>query len=260
MAKVTKKNATMTLVTDLFVKLSNLYNDIYIIKNTFIVAGKNPSDKILGSLECVIEQKYQDALTELVGKTACVYVESVVDTKKYLQDASANDLEPTDEIREKAKEHIKEITDEKIIKKQLDTISAFDDRFNPSDIISRENPVRWWSCIGENAELIETVFELKSIFDLPIEVESDQDETQTEETYVTIAKQLLPLVTETNINNAYIGTTGKRHGTDNDLLEVMLDFRFTHFRMMIIYNIIVLPWVDAVQFTSDEESKDNTEN
>lgn len=257
MAKVTKKNATMTLVTDLFVKLSNLYNDIYIIKNTFIVAGKNPSDKILGSLECVIEQKYQDALTALVGKTKCIYVESVVDTKKYLQGV-ANELEPTDEIKEKTKKYLKEITDEKVIKKQLDTISAFDDRFNPSDIITRDCPVRWWSCIGDNAELIETVFELKSIFNLPIEVENDTDETQTEETYVTIAKQLLPLVTETNINNAYIGTTGKRHGADNDLLEVMLDFRFTHFRMMIIYNIVVLPWVDAVQFTDEDTSE--TEN
>jgi hypothetical protein len=25
-------------------------------------------------------------------------------------------------------------------------------------------------------------------------------------------------------------------------MEVMVDFRFTHFRMMIIYNVIVLPW------------------
>lgn len=254
MAKVTKKNATMTLCADLFVKLSNLYNDAYIVKNAFIIAGKNPSERILGPLMCVAEAKYKDAFKELMGEKPCFYIPSIVDTKKWLQSVvAANELEPTEEIKEKSKQYVKEITDKDEIEKCVNTISEFDDRFNPVDLVSNEHPVRWWSCLGENAELVETVFDLKGIFDYPIETNpSTADTPQSEKTYMTIAKQLLPMVTEKNIQNAYVGTTGIRHGDDDELLEVMVDFRFTHFRMMIIYNLVILPWIPGLPPVSED--------
>ena len=260
MAKVTKKNATMTLCTDIFVKLSNLYNDLYIVKNSFIIAGKNPSERILGPVMCVAETTYKDALKKLVGEKPCFYVVSIDDTKKWLKSVlESNELEPTEEIREKAKEYIKEVTSKDEIEKCVNRISEFDDRFNPVDLVSNEHPVRWWSCLGENAELVETLFDLKGIFDYPIETDpSKADTPQSEKTYMTIAKQLLPLVTEKNIQNAYVGTTGIRHGDDDELLEVMLDFRFTHFRMMIIYNLVVLPWVPGLPPLNEENSNTDT--
>lgn len=247
MAKVTKKNATMTLVSDLLVKLSNLYNDVYIVKNAFIIAGKNPSERILGPLMCVVESKYKEAFTELMGEKPCFYIPSVVDAKKWLKDTTTEELEPTEKIKEEVKAFIKEITDKDEIDRCVNRISEFDDKFNPTDLVSNENSVRWWSCLGDNADLIETVFDLKGIFDFPIETKPSESGTaQSEKTYMTIAKQLLPLVTEKNIQNAYVGTTGIRHGDDDELLEVMVDFRFTHFRMMIIYNLVVLPWMSDV--------------
>ena len=247
-----KKDATMTLVKDLFVKLANLYEDAYIVKNSFVIAGEHPSERILGPLMCTIESGYRDALKRLVGEKPCFYIANIVETKKWLQEKLEEELEPTETIKDDSVQFIVPKEDKDTIDKCVNTISEFEDRFNPVDLISNDHPVRWWSCLGDNAELIETVFNLKGIFDLPIEIEPTEENAEssnTEEskventtTYITIAKQLLPLVTEKNIQNAYVGTTEVRHGDDDELLEVMLDFRFTHFRMMIIYNLVVLPW------------------
>lgn len=252
MAK-TKKDATMTLVTDLFVKLSNLYNDAYVVKGSFIIAGEEPSTRILGSLMCNVETKYKDALKELVGEKPCFYIPSIPETKKWLQGVTKDELEPTEEIKEKVQEFIKEVSDKELIEKQVQTISEFENKFYPTDLVEGKNPIYWWSCLGENAELVETIFSLKRIFDYPIETKPENADTpQSEKTYMTISKQLLPLVTEKTVQDAYIGTTGVRHGKDDELLEVMVDFRFSHFRMMIIYNLVVLPWMPDVQLEKQD--------
>lgn len=230
--KVTKKNATMTLVTDLFVKLTNLYKDAYFIRNRIFISGNEPSDRILGIPMCHLEPKYKEALEKLVGREVCFYIPSIQNTKKWLQEQT--ELEPTDEIREQVKKNfIKTVQNEEVSGKMLMKATEIEERFNP---ITKK--VRWWQCIGDNDELVKTVFDLKAIFNFPI---ADSEDSSDNGSFVTISKQILPLVTEKNIKNAYIGTTGKIDD-DDDLMEVLLDFRFTHFRMMIVYQIVVLPW------------------
>lgn len=223
----TKKSATMTLVTDLMVKLSNLFKDCYLIRNKILVAGNTPSDKILGTLMCTLEERYKEALTTLIGKGGCFYIASVQDTKKYLQEQK--EWEPTEEIKHEIKKYIVSISDTERLEEVTAKVVSVEERFNPET-----GKIHWWQCIGTNEELVDAIFNMRAIFDMPISSDEGADGT-----VVTISKQLLPLVTEKNIQNAYIGTPGKE---DNDeLMEVMLDFRFTHFRVMIIYKVVVLP-------------------
>lgn len=250
--KVTKKNATMTRVTDLFVKLSNLYKDAYIIRGSIVIPGNEVSERILGTLMCTLEPDYKEAFAAFGGDVGCLYVPSVVDMKKWLQEKSSEELEPTAEIIEEATYYMTPVIVEEKIAACVSQVEAIEERFNPV----HGDKIRWWRCIGENQELIETIFGLKSIFNYPITIPPEElngKEVQETDTLITISKQLLPLVTEKNIRNAYIGTTGKRSEQDDELMEVLLDFRFSHFRMMIIYNIVVLPWEpDADDYESGQ--------
>jgi hypothetical protein len=238
-----KAKTNLNLSRDLFVKLSNLFNDCYIVNMTYVVAGENPSDRILGTALCIIEPTYRDALVSLLKgmKKDCIYVKDITEIKKWMQnllDESPDDYEVLSDDTYKLclEDFIKDdITVEqgKELKKQIETI---EEKFASCNS-------RWWSCIADNEEALQAIFASKAIFDYPLAVpNNDTTESETEKIGVSVSKQLLPLVDQKNVRHAYIGTNGTLIEGAPDIMEVMVDFRFTHFRMMLLYNVIVLPW------------------
>lgn len=267
--KVRKKDRPLVRTADLMVKLTKLYNDIYIVRGRMIVAGFNPPDRILGTVMCTLKPEYEEALAEIISVSDLVYVADITETKKWLQEKS--DVEEiTDEIKEEAKKFFVKNEDKKEIERIRQKIEDFEEKFNPMDA----NKVRWWNCLSECEAMLESIFERKTIFDYPIsipkaledvdektiiqqktEIESGnemiseavtKEEDGTIKATVTMSTQLLPLITEKTVNNAYIGTAGLMEG-QKDILEVLLDFHFELFRMMIVYRVIIVPPEDDIE-------------
>jgi hypothetical protein len=237
-----KAKSNLNLVRDLFVKLSNLFNDCYIVNMTYVVAGENPSDRILGTALCIIEPDYRDALVKLLKgmKKDCIYVKSTNEIKTWMQSLLDVPAE-YDVLSDNAysicmTQFMNEKLDKDKVSELKKTIESIEEKFAACNS-------RWWSCIADNEEALQAIFASKAIFDYPLAVpNNDTTENEYEKIGVSVSKQLLPLVNEKNVRHAYIGTNGKTIEGAPDIMEVMVDFRFTHFRMMLIYNVIVLPW------------------
>jgi hypothetical protein len=210
---------------------------------TYVVAGENPSDRILGTALCIIEPDYRDALVSLLKgmKKECIYIKDITEIKKWMQellDTNPNDYDALSDDTYKV--CMENFIDEKVDKDKVSVlmkkIETIEEKFAACNS-------RWWSCIADNEEALQAIFGAKAIFDYPLAVpHNDTTENEYERIGVSVSKQLLPLVDAKNVRHAYIGTNGTLIEGAPDIMEVMVDFRFTHFRMMIIYNVIVLPW------------------
>lgn len=218
---------------DLIVKLKNIYKDVYIFRYTFCVPGEDAPDSIVGDILCELEPTYKKAVEELFSGIECIYIPSVGNLREILKEFN-NDPEAEYQYRnldEEAKERgeisyfggaVKIVTEN--LEDYLRFITGFEESFNDSK--------RTWSCIADNDALVATIYNDKAIFNLPIEKDGEE--------YVTIAKQLLPLITEKTVQNAFINVT--KSESHEGLYEVLIDFRFTHFRMEAIYTMIPLPF------------------
>lgn len=224
---------------DLVVKLKNIYKDVYIFRHSFCVPGDETPESIVGDVECILEPRYKEAVVALFPDVECVYIPSVGDLREKLKEYHS-DVElmcEYDNIDNLARERGElSYFNGGVIEKQdkvkycLEFVTRFEQRFNEDGLV--------WTCISDNEELIKTIYNDKAIFNLPIE-ETRKDDGTVE--YITIAKQLLPMITEKNASNAFINI--KRSTDYPDLYEVMIDFRFTHFQLEAFYNVIPLPFV-----------------
>lgn len=264
----TKSKCNLNLVRDMFVKLSNLFNDCYVCNMTYVVAGENPSDRILGTALCIIEPEYRDALIGLLKgvKKECIYAKDISEIKKWLQELLDNNPDDYEVLSDDTyklcmEDFINDIDDAERVKSLKKNIESIEEKFAACNS-------RWWSCIADNEGALQAIFGAKAIFDYPLAVpNNDTIENGHDKIGVSVSKQLLPLVNEKNVRHAYIGTNGKTIEGAPDIMEVMVDFRFTHFRMMLIYNVIVLPWepeddgysqIDQI-LNSDDENDDSEE-
>ena len=224
---------------DLIVKLKNIYKEVYIFRHTFCVPGVESPDSVVGDIECILEPKYREAVEKLFPGVECLYLPSVGKLRDNLKEYNSDpelmsQYHTADaEARERGEfSHFAGAVIEKPdkINDCLEFVTAFEERFNNDELV--------WTCISDNEELIKTIYTDKAIFNLPIEETKKEDGTME---YITIAKQLLPMITEKNATNAFLNV--KRSKEYPDLYEVLIDFRFSHFQLEAFYNVIPLPFV-----------------
>ena len=86
--------------------------------------------------------------------------------------------------------------------------------------------------MGLNKDLIQSIYRDKRIFNMPIPKKSEDDK----ESYITIAKQLFPIVTEKTIDGAFMNLSMDEKY--ENLYVLLIDFLFTHFRFQAIYHFI----------------------
>ena len=226
-----KKTASPTaLFEDLLVKLKNVYKDFYIFRGKYCVPGEESPDSIVGDVICILEPKYQEAISSFLPKAECYHIPSIEELKNFVKNKNVETPDWYLNISE-----LNEFFEELLINKQdkaeycLEEVTRFEEKFTNNECI--------WSCIGDNEELIKVIYEDKMIFNLPIAAVTNDGETE----YITIAKQLLPLVTAKNISTAFMSV--KKSKEFDSLYEVLIDFNFTHFRLEAIYNMIPLPFI-----------------
>lgn len=224
---------------DLIVKLKNIYKDVYIFRHTFCVPGVDIPDSIVGEVECILEPKYKEAVEKLFSGVECLYIPSVGklrdNLKEYHSDPEIMSQYHDTDVEAKERGEFSYFAGAVIekpdkINECLAFVSTFEERFNRDKLI--------WTCISSNEELIKTLYQDKSIFNLPIEETKKEDGTME---YITIAKQLLPMITEKNATNAFLNV--RKSKDYPDLYEVLVDFRFSHFQLEAFYNVIPLPFL-----------------
>lgn len=211
---------------DLLIKLQKIYNDFYIFRQMYCIPGIGEQpDSILGIIVCKLEPQYIDAVKLLMPNTECIYISSAKELREDLR-IKTEDNKPLDFYPEESRYgNLVSVKDE-------DTgycyrcVTKMEERFLMDRI---------WICIGEQKELLQTIYTDKKIFNLPIRSITKEDTNE----YATIAKQLLPLITEKNSDTSFLSMMKLEN--DEDLYELLIDFHFTHFRMKARYHVIPIP-------------------
>lgn len=264
-----KEVSHFDLFYDLLVKLNNVYKDVYIIDNKYCISGKETDEEALGDIVCVIDDKYRNAMNSL-GFSGSIFIENIRNLKSQMKEIpdefelfmdklkslSSKEL-PDDKLEsltymleadtpiedickeinldidmDVLKESFKEsrkstilksmispLEDEEILDKSRKLIEVFNDNFSNPDII--------WENMGTKDELIKSIYQDKRIFNMKI---------PNENSYITIAKQLFPIVTEKNISGAFMNL--RKDDEFDDLYILMIDFVFSHFRFQAIYHSV----------------------
>lgn len=212
MAKREKKQKSANdPLRDLLVKLRRVYKDLYIINGSYCIAGNEAEEDSLGDVVCILEDKYQKILKDVIDEPA-IY------------------LKP-DNVK-KALDNFEEKLPIKIIAKieQDELLKKLED-FN-KDFLS-ENAI--WKSVGKIEKLMKVLFEDKRVCELPISLFDPSNATD----YVTIAKQFVPSMTEKNATSVFM--TLEREPKE-DLYRLLFEFNFTHYRFQAVYHVLPLPY------------------
>lgn len=267
-----KKVSLFDRFYDLLVKLNNVFKDVYIIDRKYCLSGKESDEEALGDILCILNEKYEQTL-EKMGIPDAVYItdirslksdtknepddydvlkekinelikkgklsESQIENVCYMMeaDASLEDIylslnipDDSGEIREYLThskridtiyQYVLPIEEEEILTACREKISLFTEEFQKPLI---------WENMGLNCDLIKSIYQDKRIFNMPIPKKDNG------ESYITIAKQLFPIVTEKTIDGAFMNL--REDETYEDLYILLIDFMFTHFRFQAIYHSV----------------------
>lgn len=265
---------TFDLFYDLLVKLNNVFKDVYIIDHKYCIPGKETDTEALGDILCTLNEKYIQVL-EKMNFSNQVYITNIRLFKAELkEDPSDYDVikekitrlvkenKVTDDKLEKlcymleadptleeVYEYLEIPDDSGEMKEYLtstdrrDTINQYVLELEDSDILQKcrgmisvftaefQKPVIWEN-MGLNKDLIQSIYRDKRIFNMPIPKKSEDDK----ESYITIAKQLFPIVTEKTIDGAFMNLSIDEKY--ENLYVLLIDFLFTHFRFQAIYHFI----------------------
>ena len=265
---------TFDLFYDLLVKLNNVFKAVYIIDHKYCIPGKETDTEALGDILCTLNEKYIQVL-EKMNFSNQVYITNIRLFKAELkEDPSDYDVikekitrlvkenKVTDDKLEKlcyileadptleeVYEYLEIPDDSGEMKEYLtstdrrDTINQYVLELEDSDILQKcrgmisvftaefQKPVIWEN-MGLNKDLIQSIYRDKRIFNMPIPKKSEDDK----ESYITIAKQLFPIVTEKTIDGAFMNLSMDEKY--ENLYVLLIDFLFTHFRFQAIYHFI----------------------
>lgn len=230
-----KKNVSpFTPLADLFVKLQKVYKDVYFFRGVYCIPGVEDATGVVGDILCVLEPKYRDAVKMLFPEEECIYVTSTKELKEDLQQKIKDEVTFDEGIDKKTLygDFIKTYEgDQK--QEKVNLCTSFVDKIEKR--VFTDDTERVWDCLGSNPELISAFFTDKRVFNYPIVTK----ERQEPEEYVTIAKQMIPLVSESNIGVSFISI--EKSEEQPELYEILIDFRFSHFRMNALYYVLPLP-------------------
>lgn len=191
MAKITFK--------DLLTKLSNVYSDIYLINNTFILAGPESSSNNRGEYYCVLTPDMTEICNDIFDKSKIYYISDIkkakVSLNEYCNEIKSNTLD-NESIINTVKEYQK-----KILK------------------------------ITDWKNLILTEEEINKIFEERETIELFKDDKSISN--ITISKSIFPLISEKNISDLYY------HINQNEKInELFLSLDFPLFQLYMIYTYI----------------------
>lgn len=186
---------------DLIVKLSRVYKkDFYIIDGSYLYPGKLSVEEISGYMVCEIEEPYKEYLKELeITNEKFIYIS---DIKTFKDDFTAKN----------------------IIDNETNYNQIRDEMFSFIDSV-KKIPV--WNSMNIN---LDTLFTLKEI----VELESNRDDIPN----VIIGNDMLPLVTEKNIQDLYYCCDIEKIELKMKIYKVIFDFTIPHFRLMYKYNYV----------------------
>lgn len=195
---------------DLLVKLRKVYKDVYIINGSYCLGGNETEEDSLGDIVCILEDKYQEILKKVIDKPA-IYLKPD-DVKKAL-----------DGFDEKLPiKTIAKIEEDELLKR----LESFNNDFLSETAI--------WKNVGEDENLMQTLFVDKRLYMLPVSLFDKENTTD----YVTIAKQFVPSMTEKNATSVFM-TLEKVE--EEDIYKILFDFTFTHYRFQAVYHALALP-------------------
>lgn len=228
MAKIIKKNSPLVLVTDLFVKLGNLFDDCYFLCSSehLYVCDKSGSEKIFGDALCDLTPAYVEAVKAFFDEIPSCFSSNIDATKNWLK--SQTELIPTEEVKTEAKKYF--INDEKSINDVKDYASGVEKSFFPTDKELK------WLCLGDDEIVVREVVVEKNFTQIQLNRLSGDNEIHN----VTITPYMLPMITDKNIKNCFIACPD--YGADETVLDILIYTDFVPFRLMMTYIAVTLEW------------------
>lgn len=218
---VKKEKDQVAMLRGLFVKLKSVYKkDMYLFNKSFCIVGDIGDEDAIGMIVCILEPQYKEAIETVLLKDVEPSILYEVQVPSIPKAIDSGDKLP-----------VKAITNQNKIKSISQKISDITEKFNKDDLI--------WKNLGEDEELIKTLFEKKLIFKMPIARGEKTGSTKDE--YITISSQMIPLCTAKTISSAFIHY--EQVDDYEDLYMVQIKFKFTHFYMEAIYYVIMLPFL-----------------
>jgi hypothetical protein len=205
-----KEKAPIVHFEELLVKLQNIYSDMYIYKQKFCIPAVNSQENQLGPTICTLEQKYTDVLKALEVPDI-FYMNNVKEIRTQIKEGKF-------ELSYLRESHLVESADiETVLVEMLGEID--------SEIQDTSNI---WVSIGSNEELMKCIYTDKMIYQFPMLHDG------VELGSVTIAKQMLPLVTEKTAEKAFLCI--KESKEFPELYQILFDYQFTHFKIQAMYH------------------------
>ena len=217
-----KEKEPKEILRDLLVKLTRVFKkDMYIYKGKYCIAGPETDEEAIGVIVCTLEPQYEAVVkSEVIDKQ---------DTNSQL--ILMNLTEAKTAIDAGIEIPIREVIFKDTIEEVVSKVNEITEMFSVDGME--------WKSLGDNPELIQAIFKEKLIFRMPIDVDDNKFEENKE--YISIASQMLPLITEKNIHGAY--AHWELVEKEGDLCKFLINFAFTHFRLQAVYYVVILPFL-----------------
>lgn len=207
MAKVKEPSL---IFRDLMVKMTKVYKDFY-YWNGYCFAGPTSKESRLGTITCQLTPIYKEIFEAFVctEDKKDVYLVVVADAKAAIDNG--------------------EMVPKTVIPKESIQTAGMIGGLNKTTALFQRSDIVWTPLSTDEA-LKQKLYTENMIYQKEI---IDNGEKK----HITVAKQLLPLVSIKNIEKAYM------YIDDDDvegthLKRILIDFDFTHFRMMCIYHAV----------------------
>lgn len=228
MEKMTKKNSPVMMTLDLFVKLGNILDDCFFLKlgENMYISPKTHSEKVYGNVLCNLTSGYVRAIEAFFDEVPECFYTDITTTKNWLK--GLTELIPNDDIKEDAKKYFVESSSSK--EEVIEYSRGIENSFFPTDKELK------WLCLGNDEWLVNEIFEEKRIIEIPISRLSGGDEKN----LLTISKYILPMVTVKTADKCFITCPG--YGADETVIEILVLYDFTHFKLMSSYIAVTLLW------------------
>lgn len=226
---VKKEKPPIMLVKDLLVKLNNVYKDIYLYKNKFCIGAKNTNEEALGDILCTLEPVYEEAVKKFIGVDEVIYID-IKPFKEWISSCITDGLCTSENVIHVINfmDYAKVVRKKSEIQSVIEKVDKLYERFHVDGIV--------WKNLSQYEDMINIIYTDNQIFNLPISrITEDAENTD----YVTMTKQLLPVVSQKTIKDAYINIS-KLKVDEEHLYEMLIDFHFTHFSMNCLYHILPL--------------------
>ena len=217
-----KEKEPREILRDLFVKLTKVFKkDMYIYQGKFCIAGPETDEEAIGVIVCTLEPKYE-----------AVVKSEIIDNQDSKSPLILLNLSEAKEAIDAGKEvPIREVIFKDTIEECVTKINEVTEMFTVAGMV--------WKSLSDDPDLIQAIFKEKLIFKMPID--TDDNEFDGDKEYISIASQMLPLVTEENINGAF--AHWEMVEKEEDLCKFLINFSFTHFRLQAVYYVVILPFL-----------------